>query len=459
MKVRLNDRLCTLFKTTWSSLSRCCEIQGSAALDALEIGSNDSSSGRFASLDAVRVFACVWVLAYHSLGFWFSWYWDGHKWIWQNSFQAFPGKEVLFSDFATSLPLRFAAAGSLGVDVFFVLSGFFVAHILIRERLRHDRNRYCAFMMSRYLRLLPVLLVALLMMSMIEQGHACRDELGWYMTFSNQANFACLGQAWSLSVEFQLYAVTPFLLRLLYPRVGEGVGVGRFMCGGMLLIAISVMSRAYCLYFRSVLYLGVPFVEAKLAFQVPLRCAPYICGVLLACSWDIVRVKGMNHRVRRLSGLLAFVGTAVFISSIASGIPDAAGDVFDWSRNYPQLHLLAATAGRPLFGCAFACMLWAVLNNPEWRFVRLLSHASWRLLANATYAAYMLQDVVQIALAHYAVRNTPLSLYGVATWWGVFAAFCIYCFFYTSGAILVGIIVHACIEHPCLKLRSSIFAS
>jgi peptidoglycan/LPS O-acetylase OafA/YrhL len=53
-------------------------------------------------------------------------------------------------------PLR---NGDLGVDIFFVLSGFLIADILIREIRKHGHIDYFHFLRSRFLRIWPALFV------------------------------------------------------------------------------------------------------------------------------------------------------------------------------------------------------------------------------------------------------------------------------------------------------------
>jgi peptidoglycan/LPS O-acetylase OafA/YrhL len=130
---------------------------------------------------------------------------------------------VLFHGWTGLVP-----GGWVGVDVFFVLSGFLITRILVEERSATGRIRLSRFYGRRALRLLPALLVLLIAcsaftlaspMSKLGQGtpHAVLATLGYYSNFlfANQDNMGLLTHTWSLSVEEQFYLIWPALLMAL----------------------------------------------------------------------------------------------------------------------------------------------------------------------------------------------------------------------------------------------------
>ena len=138
------------------------------------------------------------------------------------------------------------SAGFLGVEVFFVISGYLITLLLIAEHERAGRLHLGQFWLRRFRRLLPALYVALLMVSLY-----CllffRDALGklrgdviaaftystnWYQIWSGQSytaefDFVPLRHLWSLAVEEQFYLLWPLVMlvvlrkgRARLPRVG-----------------------------------------------------------------------------------------------------------------------------------------------------------------------------------------------------------------------------------------------
>ena len=148
--------------------------------------------------------------------------------------------------------------GFLGVDVFFVLSGFLITSLLLREQHRTGRVGLGAFWLRRARRLLPALYVLLALVLAFELatrlGGATQlrgDALAalgyftnWFLIGHQQSYFAAfsapdaLQHLWSLAVEEQFYVVWPLLFALgLLRRRGALVFVAAAACGSTLLCA------------------------------------------------------------------------------------------------------------------------------------------------------------------------------------------------------------------------------
>jgi peptidoglycan/LPS O-acetylase OafA/YrhL len=118
-----------------------------------------------------------------------------------------------------------AVQGQIGVDVFFVLSGFLITSLLLRERDRTSHVSLGNFWRRRALRLLPalgcamVLAVALSLVADPVMRHptiaAVPFVMGyvgnWHMVFGPPHAGGLLAHAWSLAVEEQFYIVWPLV--------------------------------------------------------------------------------------------------------------------------------------------------------------------------------------------------------------------------------------------------------
>ena len=98
------------------------------------------------------------------------------------------------------------ANGDMGVDIFFVLSGFLIGYILLKECSQHDGDLDTfQFIRNRFLRIWPALLVFsavnfLFFLEMIGFRKAFTTFLG-NLTFT--VNFTgALSHTWSVAVEF-----------------------------------------------------------------------------------------------------------------------------------------------------------------------------------------------------------------------------------------------------------------
>jgi peptidoglycan/LPS O-acetylase OafA/YrhL len=122
----------------------------------------------------------------------------------------------------------FARRGFLGVDLFFVLSGFLIVTLLLRER--DARGGICLprFYARRALRIFPLYYMVLMHVAV---GLAYRpgtswagqfwDKLPYYLTFLSNwiPDATLLAVTWSLAAEEQFYLAWPPLEKFLRPRV------------------------------------------------------------------------------------------------------------------------------------------------------------------------------------------------------------------------------------------------
>lgn len=155
---------------------------------------------------------------------------------------------------AVNSGLSFFQGGFMGVDIFFVLSGFLITTLLAEEWSDRGMISLKNFYMRRALRLLPgliLLLIACCLYGLFFQSPAMRTstfkEAGWVLFYC--ANWmltvehavGSLDHAWSLSVEEQFYLLWPLGLCLL---LRSGVKRERILLLLGLLVAASLAWRA-----------------------------------------------------------------------------------------------------------------------------------------------------------------------------------------------------------------------
>lgn len=149
--------------------------------------------------------------------------------------------------------------GFLGVDVFFVLSGFLITGILIERQ-----PSLASFYKSRIDRIYPALLLMLLLSSfaaykfltpndLLAFAESLKGALGFYSNYvfmhedsyvSDSSKYKALLHTWSLGVEWQYYLAFPFVI----------YAIRRFFAAqfDLVLIFLFALSFFYCLYLMTV---------------------------------------------------------------------------------------------------------------------------------------------------------------------------------------------------------------
>ena len=120
--------------------------------------------------------------------------------------------------------VNFFPIGRIGVDIFFVISGFLISKILFQEKNNDDLNFNRKvkiiknFMIRRTVRIFPIYYILLIFLY-ITNGVEFRNNIIYYVTYTTNIFFyhtrAWYGMAahfWSLAVEEQFYLFWPFLL-------------------------------------------------------------------------------------------------------------------------------------------------------------------------------------------------------------------------------------------------------
>jgi peptidoglycan/LPS O-acetylase OafA/YrhL len=127
------------------------------------------------------------------------------------------------------LPLEFFGRGYLGVDLFFVLSGFLITHLLLKERRATGSISLKQFYIRRTLRIFPLYYTYIIVvmtwawLTNQEQLDEMTTVLPYYLLYVS--NFISpdaeqfFRQAWSLAVEEQFYLLWPPVLMLFGVRV------------------------------------------------------------------------------------------------------------------------------------------------------------------------------------------------------------------------------------------------
>ncbi len=274
--------------------------------------------------------------------------------------------------------IPFLAGGFVGVDVFFVLSGFLITGLLTREVSRTGRVSLGNFWARRIKRLLPASATVLLFSALITYLYL---PITQRQVFSGDITSAALyvvnwrladrgvdylaediGQSpvqhyWSLAVEEQFYLVWPILMLVIGVLAARRWKRVAFIVLGILTVA----SLAYSVTQTSSSPQTAYFVSTTRIWELGI-------GALLALS---------AGAVARLPGLLRAAGGWLGILLIAYAVL-----VFDTSTSWPGANALVPTVGAALM---IASGLVATPGSPQ----RLLSLAPMVWIGGLSYSIYL----------------------------------------------------------------------
>jgi peptidoglycan/LPS O-acetylase OafA/YrhL len=248
---------------------------------------------------------------------------------------------IVFHGWVVALP-----GGYVGVDVFFVLSGFLITSLLLRERSTTGSISLPRFYGRRALRLMPPLVPVLIACAMwaclVPAAPQAADTLrGVWATmayasswlYANRIALGWLSHTWSLSVEEQFYLVWPLLLAVLLLRGNR-----------RLALAACVLGVGAVLEERTVMFLhGVPWQRMYCGFDT--RADALLIGSGLALAADLGLVQRANRWVARAVAV-AGIGVLVWAAARATDPGSLAGPGFT-GIDLAAAALIAAAAVRP----------------------------------------------------------------------------------------------------------------
>ena len=297
---------------------------------------------------------------------------------------AYPPHSALLSRTVYSL----FYAGWVGVDLFFVLSGFLITGILFEAK--GSQHYFRNFYMRRFLRIFPlyygVLVVIFVLVPLAYHFSPAVQEVAnhqmWLWFYGVNINIALetkwffgaewleLGHFWSLSVEEHFYLLWPALAFLLRRRTLMGV------CG--LCVAVALVLRI--LLIKGGADPGVVYV------LTPCRMDSLAIGAFAALA--VRGSGGVEVLVRAARRLAVISGTALFAMAVSYG---------SFTEDLP----LVQTAGYPLLALLFGSVL--VLSLGPGIAERFFSMPLLRFFGTYSYGLYVF---------HVLLRSLFVKLFG-----------------------------------------------
>jgi peptidoglycan/LPS O-acetylase OafA/YrhL len=269
--------------------------------------------------------------------------------------------------------------GFLGVDIFFVLSGYLITGLLLSEHAASGEIRLARFWARRARRLLPALLLMVVLVArgirslrpVTEWPARAQDALwtllyaaNWHQVVTSQDYFAQWGgtspfrHMWSIDIEEQFYLVWPLVMSFLLSRRARGWLLGAITAGALVSAGSTML-----------LFDAANPTRADVGTDT--RAQQLLVGAALA----VVLHRGGGRRRRQggsTTGVGALAGIGVVLALVA--LPDA---------------LPYAVKGGLVMSLAVAAILWAIETEPGSLLARGLALRPVAWVGKVSFGLYL----------------------------------------------------------------------
>ncbi|TDL75723.1 acetyltransferase [Rhodococcus qingshengii] len=274
--------------------------------------------------------------------------------------------------------------GFSGVTVFFVLSGYLITDILIDEWNKNNKINYLQFMIRRFRRLAPALLVMIFIVTIwvtfSDQSsfEKLRSDLlpsllyftNWWYIFHEVSYFDSFGPAsplthiWSLAIEEQFYLIWPLLVILGFTFIKRK----RFR---VLAILVGIVISAWLMAF-----LYIPGEDpSRVYYGTDTRAFSLLLGAALAFVWPSQRLS--KTLPRHASLVLEIVGITGLLLVIILFFVTSQFDTFHYQGGMLLLSIITILVVAALAHPASKLAKWLSVKPLQWMGIRSYGIYLW----------------------------------------------------------------------------------
>jgi len=328
-------------------------------------------------IDGLRAFAVIVVVLFHSEFIFFD--------------------KILFS------------GGFIGVDIFFVISGYLISSIIIKEISLTNNFSFLNFYERRARRILPILFLILstsLLLSyfLLSPGSSIQLAVStlYSIAFSSNIHFwlksieygAATGfqipllHTWSLSVEEQFYLIFPILFFISLKYIKKKI---------ILIITFLIILNLLIIQFGGNFNLNSPFIEKNFKFEAPTFFTSFL--MTLSRPWELligVLISLIESKYGRYKGniffsnIMSFTALIIIIYAIFN---------FDNEMFYPSFFTLIPVIGTGIiiYFCNDENIVTRIFSLKYFVSIGLISYSLylWHYIVLVFYRLYFITDKVE----------------------------------------------------------------
>ncbi|KAL9695964.1 hypothetical protein quinque_015249 [Culex quinquefasciatus] len=358
------------------------------------VRSSTGSSESIECIHGIRVLAIGWIMLWHSYSL---------------TFLAPLINPNTLSDWRSSFHSALITIGPISVDTFFMLSGLLTCWSLLKELDRNGKLNVPLLYLHRYLRLTPVFAALILftvgfyqrigdgpLWSEAYQFTSGNCKQYWWSALLYVQNYVnphqvCLGHSWYLSVDMQLFLLSPLIVYPLWrwgPRVLIAVGV-------LILASMGCLLSVYLINDLRASVLDAGLLQERIAYlPTHTRMGAWFVGLFLGY---------VLHRIKRRTIVIPKVYVTLgWLTSLGILI---ACIVCAYETNQPHpppsatlVDILYGTTRHVLWACSVAWIIFACITGYGGPVNTLLSATFWQPFVKLSYCLYLLHLPLQIFL-------------------------------------------------------------
>ncbi|KAJ8911825.1 hypothetical protein NQ315_012555, partial [Exocentrus adspersus] len=395
----------------------------------------NKNSNELTCLNGIRFFSMLWVIIGHVF------------------FMASESPVVNFIDFVEwteTLRSMAIVSGTMSVDSFLLLGGALLVYSYFKAKHQGLKFNIYQFYIHRYLRLTPALAALILVITTLAPYMGTGPlwdnvtttlvkpcQRYWWTTLLYIQNYAnedfvlCLGHSWYLSVDMQLYIVSPLILIPLwrYSKIGVGVIITCIIVFIAVPFSIAYVTQIPALVTN--LYALDSYMDYTRYYYIKThaRPAPWFIGLLL--GYLLAKVKFQNGlktlKLKKVAVIISWaVCITVTLTCVFGGHSTLTGPEFDLLGNTFYIGFVRPTWALCLAFVIFFCVTGNgvlsdlkkenILGPIDW----FLSWPIYQVLNRFTYSVYLLHYPLLVMLAYSKKAGDYFDeMSAVYSFWGI----------------------------------------